>query len=454
MEFFKFLQNLNLLGFLKNYMPTGLYSRSLLIIITPVVVVQIVASFVFLERHWNSVTLKLSHALVSDLSMLIDMRMTHAGTDGNDLVHLANENFAVSIAFLPGETLPDELPVPFFQLLDTSLTNEITHQIARPHWIDTVSQEDYVDVRIQLPGEVFRALVLREKVYATNSHIFIVWMSGTSLLLLAVSIIFLRNQIRPIEKLAEAAEKFGVGQQVSDFKPAGASEVRRAASAFMNMRDRIQAHIEQRTTMLAGVSHDLRTPLTRLKLQLALLKKTPEIEELKNDVTEMEDMLEDYLSFAKGYQGEHVSQINLKFLLEDIVSGAKLRNPEVQLYLATMDNFQIIVKPRAFKRCVTNLVNNACNHATEITVTAQQKAETIIISVADNGSGIPKEKRDDVFRPFFRLDDARNMEMGGTGLGLAIARDIARGHGGDISLSESVEKGLRADISLPLQLLR
>lgn len=451
---FKLLQNLNLFSFLKNYMPTGLYSRSLLIIITPVVVVQIVAGFVFLERHWNSVTLKLSHALVGDLSMLVDMRMRYSGTDENDLIRLADENYKVSIAFLPGETLPEQLPTPFFQLLDRSLENEINRQIERPHWIDSVSQEDYVDIRIQLPGEVFRALVQREKVYATNSHIFIVWMSGTSLLLLTVSIIFLRNQIRPIENLAEAAEKFGVGQPVTDFKPVGASEVRRAASAFMNMRDRIQAHIEQRTTMLAGVSHDLRTPLTRLKLQLAMLKRTPEVEELESDVMEMENMLEDYLSFAKGYQGERVSQINLKPFLEEIASGAKLRKPDVRIYLVAADNLHILVKPRAFRRCVTNLVNNACNHASEVTVTTHQDQGNIVVSVSDNGPGIPEENREIVFRPFFRLDDARNMQMGGTGLGLAIARDIARGHGGDIVLSESVEKGLRADITLPLQVLR
>ena len=454
MQLMRLYKNLNLFSFIKNYMPTGLYSRSLLIIITPVVVVQIVAGFVFLERHWNSVTLKLSHALVGDLSMLIDMRMGDAATEENDLIRLADENFEVSIAFLPGETLPQALPTPFFQLLDTSLSNEIKRQIDRPHWIDTVSQDNYVDIRVQLPGEVLRVLVNREKVYATNSHIFIVWMSGTSLLLLTVSIIFLRNQIRPIENLAEAAEKFGVGQQVVDFKPVGASEVRRAASAFMKMRDRIQAHIEQRTTMLAGVSHDLRTPLTRLKLQLAMLPRSDEVQDLENDIIEMENMLDDYLSFAKGYQGERVSPINLKSFLEDIASGAKLRKPNVRIYLAALDNLNIQVKQRAFKRCVTNLVNNACNHANEVTITAQQGKENIIVSVSDNGPGIPEENREDVFRPFYRLDDARNMEMGGTGLGLAIARDIARGHGGDIILGESVDKGLRADIILPPQIMR
>ena len=440
----------NFFGFLKNYLPTGLYPRSLLIIITPVVVVQIVAGFVFLERHWNSVTVKLTSTLVGDLAMLIDMRMSDIGADENELVRLADESFHISIAFLPGETLPEKMPAPFLRLLDTSLTNEITAQINRPHWVDTVTMDNYVDVRVQLPGEIIRALVLRDKVYATNSHIFIVWMSGTSLLLLTVSIIFLRNQIRPIENLAEAAERFGIGQNVPDFQPAGASEVRRASSAFMQMRDRIQAHIEQRTTMLAGVSHDLRTPLTRLKLQLAMLQRTPEVEELESDIVEMENMLDDYLSFAKGYQGEDTSNIALKNLLEEITANAKFRKPDIKIYMAVPENCHIAAKRRAVKRCITNLVNNACNHGTEVHVTALEGDNLVTISISDNGPGIPTENREDVFRPFFRLDDARNMETGGTGLGLAIARDIARSHGGDIQLSESMQGGLRADITLPV----
>lgn len=440
----------NFFGFLKNYMPTGLYSRSLLIIITPVVLIQVVVGFVFLERHWNSVTLKLTSALVGELSMLVDMRMSDIGAEENELVRLADESFQISIAFLPGETLPAQLPIPFLRLLDTSLTNEISSHINRPYWVDTVSLDNYVDIRVQLPGEVIRALVLRDKVYATNSHIFIIWMSGTSLLLLTVSIIFLRNQIRPIEKLAEAAERFGIGQNVPDFHPAGASEVRRASTAFMKMRDRIQAHIEQRTTMLAGVSHDLRTPLTRLKLQLAMLQRTAEVEELESDIVEMENMLDDYLSFAKGYQGEKTSTGSLKKLLEEVTTNAKFRKPNVKIYLAVPSNCTISVKQRAVKRCITNLINNACNHATEVHVTALQDDKRVTISISDNGPGIPEKNREDVFRPFYRLDDARNMEMGGTGLGLAIARDIARSHGGDIQLSEGMQGGLRADISLPI----
>ncbi|MBL6767057.1 MAG: HAMP domain-containing protein [Candidatus Micropelagos sp.] len=442
----------NLSGYfqLKNYMPSGLYSRSLMIIIIPIVLIQIVAGYVFLERHWNTVTKRLSHAVISDLSLLVDLRMGDTLTDDVELIRLADESFEMSIAFLPGETLPEPVPRPFVDLLDDSLSDEIENQIGRPFWLDTVSVGNYVDVRLQLPGEVMRALVLKSKVYATNSHIFIVWMTGTSLFLLAVSIVFLRNQIRPIENLAEAAESFGRGRDIQDFKPSGASEVRQAASAFLNMRDRIKAQIEQRTTMLAGVSHDLRTPLTRLKLQLAMLPRSPEILGLEEDIIEMEDMLEDYLSFAKGFQGEKSLEINIRNLLEEIRESAKLRKPGTYIFIACPPSLPFKVKRRAFKRCLTNLVNNACNHAKEVHIIVKMEEECLNIIISDNGPGIPEDSMDQVFRPFFRLDQARNAETGGTGLGLSVARDVARGHGGDIYLSKGAQGGLEATVSVPV----
>ncbi len=442
----------NLIGYfqLKNYMPSGLYSRSLMIIIIPIVLIQIVAGYVFLERHWNTVTKRLSHAVISDLSLLVDLRMGDTQTDDEELIRLADESFEMSIAFLPGETLPEPVPRPFVDLLDDSLSDEIENQVGRPFWLDTVSVGNYVDVRLQLPGEVMRALVLKSKVYATNSHIFIVWMTGTSLFLLAVSIVFLRNQIRPIENLAEAAESFGRGRDIQDFKPSGASEVRQAASAFLNMRDRIKAQIEQRTTMLAGVSHDLRTPLTRLKLQLAMLPRSPEILGLEEDIIEMEDMLEDYLSFAKGFQGEKSLEINIRNLLEEIRESAKLRKPGTYIFIACPPSLPFKVKRRAFKRCLTNLVNNACNYAKEVHIIVKVEEECLKIVISDNGPGIPEESIDQVFRPFFRLDQARNAETGGTGLGLSVARDVARGHGGDIYLSKGAQGGLEATVSVPV----
>ena len=430
-------------------MPSGLYSRSLMIIIIPIVLIQIVAGYVFLERHWNTVTKRLSHAVISDLSLLVDLRMGDTQTDDEELIRLADESFEMSIAFLPGETLPEPVPRPFVDLLDDSLSDEIENLVGRPFWLDTVSVGNYVDVRLQLPGEVMRALVLKSKVYATNSHIFIVWMTGTSLFLLTVSIVFLRNQIRPIENLAEAAESFGRGRDIQDFKPSGASEVRQAASAFLDMRDRIKAQIEQRTTMLAGVSHDLRTPLTRLKLQLAMLPRSPEILGLEEDIIEMEDMLEDYLSFAKGFQGEKSLEINIRNLLEEIRESAKLRKADTDIFLACSPTLHFKVKRRAFKRCLTNLVNNACNHAEEVRIIVKMEDESLNIIISDNGPGIPEESMDQVFRPFFRLDQARNTETGSTGLGLSVARDVARGHGGDIYLSKGTQGGLEATVSVP-----
>ena len=322
----------------------------------------------------------------------------------------------------------------------------------RPFWVDTQTYDNYVDIRVLLPGEVMRVLAQRKRVYATNTHIFMIWMVGTSVILLMVSGVFLRNQIRPIQRLAEAAEEFGKGRDIPNFRPAGATEVRSAAASFIEMRDRIERQIEQRTTMLAGVSHDLRTPLTRLKLQLAMLPEGPEIEELNTDISEMEDMLDDYLAFARGYQGETASEAALAPFLNQIHHDAERRWPNVQIRLTDVLDQSVSIKPNAFRRCLNNLVNNACNHAgmVHLGVKINETEELVTIFVDDNGVGIPENKLEEVFRPFYRLDDARNAQTGGTGLGLAIARDVARGHGGDIVLSKSALGGLRAEITLPV----
>ena len=442
----------SLAAWLKTYMPTGLFPRSLLIIVMPVVVTQIVVAFVFMERHWSTVTQRLSRAVVSDISMLVDLRMREQGGDGDMLSQMAGDAFAMSVAFLPGETLPADTETPIVALLHQSLSRELTQRVGRPFWIDTQTYENYVDIRVLLPGEVMRVLAQRKRVYATNTHIFMIWMVGTSVILLMVSGVFLRNQIRPIQRLAEAAEEFGKGRDMPDFRPSGATEVRSAASSFIEMRDRIQRQIEQRTTMLAGVSHDLRTPLTRLKLQLAMLPESSEIEELNTDIIEMEDMLDDYLAFARGYQGETASNAELADFMEHIHHDAERRWPNVQVRLVDRLSTEVAMKQNAMRRCITNLVNNACNHAVLVHIGAQFNAahDMVDITIDDNGVGIPDDKLEEVFRPFYRIDDARNAQTGGTGLGLAIARDVARGHGGDIVLSKSALGGLRATVSLPV----
>lgn len=441
----------SLSAFLKGYMPTGLFPRSLLIIVMPVVVTQIVIAFVFLERHWNTVTQRLSNAVVSDISLLTRLRMQELGGDSYQLSQMANDSLDMSVAFLPGESLPPPAQVPTVALLHQSLASELSQQVGRPFWIDTTTYENYVDIRVLLPGEVMRVLAQRKRVYATNSHIFLVWMVGTSALLLLISGIFLRNQVRPIQRLAEAAERFGKGIDMPNFRPSGAAEVRSAAASFMEMRDRIQKQIEQRTTMLAGVSHDLRTPLTRLKLQLAMLPEGPDSDALAADIDEMENMLNDYLDFAKGYAGERARPVLLRSFLENITSDALRRWPQAQIKFIDTPPVTLNIKTNALKRCVANLVNNACAHAPLVHIQAKQspQGDRVIINIDDNGPGIPDSKLEEVFRPFFRLDDARTAQLGGTGLGLAIALDIARSHGGDIKLQRSTLGGLNAQISLP-----
>ncbi len=434
-------------------MPRRLFPRSLLIVVVPVVVMQVGVTLLFLERHWTNVTQNLSRAAVNEISLLVDLRLQELGADAERISQMGNDAFEMSIAFLPGANLPTSQNLsPFtLELLHRSLSLEINHQIGRPFTVDTTTYDNYVDIRILLPGEVMRVLTQRKRVYATNTHIFIFWLVGTTGLLLLVAAIFLRNQIRPITRLAEAAEAFGKGRDVENFRPAGASEIRRAANSFIEMRNRIKRQIEQRTTMLAGVSHDLRTPLTRLKLQLAMLPEQAGVEELKADLQEMEDMLEDYLAFARGYQGEHSTPTQLRPFIEQIHQDTERRWGETQIQLLQAPEATLAIKPKAFRRCISNLINNACAHANIVQVAAywDQAKDRLHIVVDDNGIGISKEKLEDVFRPFYRLDDART-DIAGTGLGLTIARDVARGHGGDIILSRSDMGGLRAHITIPV----
>jgi two-component system, OmpR family, osmolarity sensor histidine kinase EnvZ len=434
---------------LSTYMPKGLYARALIIIILPIVLLQSVLVFVFMDRHWETVTNRLSLGTSQNIAMLIDLYETYA-KDTEALTQMASRNLGLSVEIRPNEELPAERQRPFFGLLDRTLSEQIERRISQPFWIDTVGRSNFVDIRVKLEdGAVMRVLARRSQTYASNSHIFIVWMIGTSLVLLTVAILFLRNQIKPILRLATAAESFGKGHPVPpDFRPRGAREVRNAAKAFLEMRDRIERHVEQRTTMLAGVSHDLRTILTRFKLQLAMFEDSPELEAMRADVDEMQAMLEDYMAFAKGDSGEQVVRADVGEILQEV---GKQTNGAKQITIG-LDQKPLIVPLRrhAFKRAVANLVNNAVRFGDHIAVRAERLDGSLVIEVDDDGPGIPVSEREQVFRPFYRLDHARNQDSGSTGLGLAIARDIARIHGGDISLGESKLGGLKAVLKVPV----
>jgi two-component system osmolarity sensor histidine kinase EnvZ len=433
----------------KNFMPKGLYARALLIMIVPMVVLQSVVAFVFMERHWNTVTRRLSQSVVQDIAGLIDVYKAYPqDKDRAQIRRIAQQRLGLVVDFLPVGDLPAPGPKPFFSLLDQALSVQIGRQIGKPFWIDTVGNSNLVEIRIQLDDTVMRIFAQRSAAYASNSQIFIFWMLGTSSILLIVAVLFLRNQIKPILRLADAAESFGKGRDAPNFRPRGAREVRRAAQAFIEMKVRIERSIEQRTAMLAGVSHDLRTILTRFKLELALIGDSPEVEGMHKDVDEMAAMLEAYLAFARGDSGEQAQPTDMTLALEDLRSDAERNGHAATVQFHGLP--VVTVKPKSFKRCLGNLVSNAARHGDAIAISGHRDHRWLTVTVDDDGPGIPKNMREEVFKPFLRLDDARNQDEGGTGLGLAIARDIARSHGGDITLGDSPMGGLRASVRVPV----
>jgi len=434
---------------LNSVMPKGLYARALLIIIAPMVILQSVIAFVFMERHWNVVTQRLSGSVVQDIAALIDIyRGYPQDADQAQIRRIAQERLGLVVDFLPLTDMPPPGPKPFFSLLDQALSDELRKQIGRPYWIDTVGKSALLEIRVQLDNTVMRVFARRSAAYVSNSEIFLLWMVGTSTVLLIVAIIFLRNQIKPILRMADAAESFGKGREVPNFRPRGAREVRRAAAAFIEMKTRIERAMEQRTAMLAGVSHDLRTILTRFKLELALIDDSPEVDAMKKDVDEMARMLEAYLSFARGDSGEASAPTDMAEFLEELRLDAERHGHKSTVVFHGPPI--VTVRPAAFKRCLANLVSNAARHAPSIAIAGHRDHRYLTVTVDDDGPGIPASLREEVFKPFLRLDDARNQDEGGTGLGLAIARDIARSHGGDITLGDSPLGGLRATVRVPV----
>jgi two-component system osmolarity sensor histidine kinase EnvZ len=434
---------------LKSVMPKGLYARSLLIIIVPMVVLQSVVALLFMDRHWNLVTNYLSSAVTQEIATLIDVYRTFPqDADHAQLRRIAQDRLGLVVDFLPGTQLPPPGAKPFFSQLDEVLSDDIRKQIGLPFWIDTVGRSSIVEIRIKLDNTVMRVFARRADVYDPNSWIFLVWMVATALVVLAIAIAFLRNQIRPIVRLADAAEAFGKGREAPNFRPRGAREVRRAAAAFLEMKGRVERAIEQRTTMLAGVSHDLRTILTRFKLELALFGDGPEIDAMKKDIDEMAAMLEAYLAFARGDMGEQSAPTDIAILLEELKLDTERHGHRASAIFHGPS--EVTVRPAAFKRCLSNLVGNASRFASTVAITGHRDHRWLTVTVDDDGPGIPPPMREDVFKPFLRLDDARNQDEGGTGLGLAIARDIARSHGGDITLGDSPLGGLRATVRVPV----
>jgi len=423
--------------------------RALKIIILPVALMQIAVTWVFFDAHWQTVTGRLSDGLAGDIAWAVESYKDDPRPESlARIADRAQDSMSLSVALSPVRTLPQRRPASLFGALDRSLDRALSERLEVPYWFDTTRFPGYVDIRVLVNGEVMRIIAPADRAYATQGHIFVLWMTVATLLLTAIAILFIRNQVRAIERLADAAEAFGKGGEVVEFKPYGAREVRRAASAFLAMKSRILRHIEQRTAMLASVSHDLRTPLTRLKLELALADPSKRVEAMKTDLAEMEHMIDEYLAFARGEGGEAVETVALLGLIEEVSEGAARAGAQVQIDVDA--DLTVSVRPNALKRALSNLVMNAAVHGEHIAVSAQPTtAGGMEITVDDDGPGIAADRYEEAFRPFNRLDESRNQNDKGVGLGLAIARDVARGHGGEVTLERSPMGGLRAVIRLP-----
>ncbi len=433
---------------IKSILPSSLLGRSLLIIVTPLVLLQLVSAFIFFESHWQKVSMRLARGLAGDISSLIDLLHQNPGPENRAWIfNLAATHMEIQVTMNKGEILPNVLPEAA-NTMERTLTKTLKERLRRPFQVDSRSINRRVIVKVQLSGGVIEMVTLRKRLFSSTTYVFVLWMVGTSMILFGVAVIFMRNQVKPIRRLASAADDLGKGRDVPTFKPEGAKEVRQAASAFLAMRERIARQISQRTEMLAGVSHDLRTPLTRMKLQLALIGEADGVKELQDDVADMEHMLEGYLDFARGEGAETPEPANLNELLGDMAAQGRRKGAMIDLHCE--GEITVPLRPNAFKRCVTNLIDNAIRYAGHVSLHAGRRDDAIEITIDDDGPGIPPEQREEVFKPFFRLDSSRNPGTGGVGLGLTIARDVIRGHGGDIALSESPNGGLRARIRLPL----
>jgi len=432
---------------IKRVLPRTMFGRSLLIVVVPIVLLQAIAAWIFYDRHWAAVSWRLSAGVAGDIALLIEaMQGAESDTKAPRFFERAAVLTDLDVKVTPGERLSPP-PASSRTLLEYQLTQAIRGRVNLPFHVTTLHDPYAIRINVQLSDGVLTVNVPRDRLYSSTTYIFVMWMVGSSLVLLAVATVFLRNQVKSLRRLAAAADGFGKGDPVPFFKIEGAVEVRQAAIAFMKMRDRIQRQVRQRTQMLAGVSHDLRTPLTRMKLALELLHNDPSVEELKSDVAEMERMVHGYLDFARGEGTETPVETDISLLLEDM--AAAMRREGTPLAVAVPPEYVTTVRPNALRRCISNLISNARRHGSHVWLTGLVVADGIDILVDDDGPGIRLADRDRAFRAFVRLDSSRNPSTGGIGLGLTIARDVARSHGGEVTLETSPQGGLRARVHLP-----
>ncbi len=445
-------------GFMRGVLPRSLFGRSMLILVLPVLLIQVITTYVFFDRHWDRMTSRLGFAVAGEIAIIADQ--IERSSDPETLERIArysSSDLDLLVSYLPEARLQSrEHDAPGWgwgSIVAGTLSHELEEKIGYPFAITIDRKEEWVVVRIQLSDGLLVVELPQRRLFSSSGYIFLLWMLGISIVLLGIAVIFMRNQIRPIRRLAVAADRFGKGRDMPAFKPEGAREVRQAAQAFLNMHERINRQIAQRTAMLAGVSHDLRTPLTRMKLQLAMFELTQDTKDMLQDIEAMEKMITGYLDFARGAGEEQSVRVDFPDWLRSVV-GAFDRDAAhpVHLDIHIGSDRSVLIKPVAFERCLVNLFSNARKYGDHIWVSVWKDSadDMLRIMIEDDGPAISPELYEEVFKPFYRVDSSRNSETGGVGLGLPVAMDIVHGHGGRIWLEQSARGGLAVHIRLPL----
>ncbi len=441
----------------KRNFPRTLMARVLLIIVLPITIMQVIVMWVFFDLHWETVTAKLSEGLAGDVAWAVSAYEQDPSQGNLDRIsRQAEKTMQLSIALQRDKILPTTHRGSIILALDRTIDRALDEQLDNPYWFDTTRYQGHLDIRVLVKGGTLRIIAPKDRAFASTGYIFIFWIIGATAILTSVAMLFIRNQVRAIERLAQAAEKFGRGEEDPAFKPYGATEVRAASEAFLKMKARIQRQIEQRTTLLASVSHDLRTPLTRLKLELAMGTQDPAAERMKQDVSEMAYMIDEYLAFARGEMAEDSDSVSVNALLETIETNIRRVGHKLDVTPPEPD-VRVTIRELSVQRAIVNLVMNGFHYgktvkvSTEVIDRPRGEKSMLHLMIDDDGPGIAPEKREEAFKPFSRLDESRNQNIKGVGLGLAIARDIVRGHGGDLTLETSPMGGLRAVISLPVE---
>jgi two-component system, OmpR family, osmolarity sensor histidine kinase EnvZ len=440
---------------LERYVPAGLYRRAMLILIVPVLLMQLIAGGFIADRYWDNVTKALGRSLAREIGLLVDIYNKSDKSEAAilEVERLSKERLRLDLDVVRDGTLTKTENPPFWNLFEVKMQKYLARETGRPFAIISDASDDQVEIQVEVePKLIFKVKIEEARAWAVGAPFLLLLILGSTAALLSIAALFLRNQIKPILELANAAHDFGLGRETQGFHPRGATEIREAGQSFIDMRRRIARHVEQRTAMLAGVSHDLRTILTRFKLELAVLGDNPKVHPLKEDVDEMQHMLEDYMAFVKGDGDEQVVPVSIPEVVSATIESVERDRPdsEAEIAMEAVPQNPVRLKPNAFRRLLSNLVGNAARYGTKVRISGEIKDDRLWVYVDDNGPGIPHNERDDAFKPFVRLDNARNLDETGTGLGLAIALDIAHAHGGDIFLEDSPMGGLRAAVKLPV----